>query len=75
VGAHSIGTTVEFHLEDAEIDPQLQFVPAIEPEDFAHLDSAIFVRPILQDRIQVKAHPEKMIEHLVFNCQSSREQD
>src|SRR4029077_6941337 len=71
VGAHSIGATMEFHLEDTEIDSQLQFVPAVEPEDFAHFDGAIFVRPILQDRIQVQAHPEKMIEHLVFNCQSS----
>jgi hypothetical protein len=30
------------------------------------------VRPILQNRIQIKTHPEKMIEHLVFNCQSWR---
>jgi hypothetical protein len=30
------------------------------------------VRPILQDGVQIQAHLEQMIEHLAFNCQSSR---
>jgi hypothetical protein len=30
------------------------------------------VRPILQNGVQIQAHPEQMIEHLVFNCQSWR---
>ena len=54
---HPIGTTAEFHLENTEVDSKLQFMPSIEPKDFAYLDSAIFVGPILEDCIQVKAHP------------------
>src|SRR5205814_5298097 len=72
VGAHSVGTAVEFHLEDAEVDPELQFVPAVEAENFANFDGALFMRPILENGVEVEAHPEKMIEHLVFNCQSLR---
>src|SRR5207248_11755981 len=72
VGAHSVRTAVELHLEDPEVDPELQFVPAIEAENFANFDGAIFMRPILENGVEVEAHPEKMIEHLVFNCQSLR---
>jgi hypothetical protein len=72
VRPHSVGPAGEFHLKDAQIDAQLQFLPAIEPQNFAHLNGTILVRPVLENRVQVKAHLEKMMEHLVFNCQSPR---
>jgi hypothetical protein len=72
VRASAVGPTGELHLEDAEIDPELQFLPAVQSKDLAHLDGAVLVRPILQNGVQVQAHPEQMIEHFRFNCQSLR---
>jgi hypothetical protein len=65
----SIGPAGHFHLQHAEIDPQLQFLPAIEPDDLAHLDRAVLVRPVLQDRVQIQTHRKSSIEHLPFLCQ------
>src|SRR5207253_8812178 len=70
--AHAIGPAGQLHLQNAEIDPELQFLPAIQSEDFAHFDRAVLVRPILQNRVQIQTHAEQMIEHLLFNCQSWR---
>src|ERR1700736_753667 len=67
-----VRATGQFHLQNAEIDPQLQFLTAVHSEDLAHFDGAILVRPILQNAIQIQAHPEQMIGHLLFNCQSWR---
>jgi len=44
----AIGTADDFHLEDAEVDPELEFLPPVEADDFAHLDGAGFMRPILK---------------------------
>ena len=55
----AIGPAGHFHLQHAEIDAQLQFLAAIEPDNLAHLDRARFVRPILQDRVQIQTHCEK----------------
>src|SRR5438270_13879429 len=68
----TVGTSGQFHLQHAKIDPEMKFLAAIEPKNFAHFDRAILVWPILQNAIQIQAHPEQMIEHLRFNCQSSR---
>ena len=65
----AIGPASHFHLQYAEIDSQLQFLSAIEPGDFAHLDVAILMRPILQDRIKVQTHRSRNIGHLTFACQ------
>ena len=62
----------QFHLQHTEVDPELQFLPTVQSEDFPHFDGAVLMRPILQNGIQIQAHPEQMIEHLVFNCQSWR---
>ena len=72
VRASAVGPTGELHLEDAEIDPELQFLSAVQSQDFAHLDGAVLMWPILQNGVQVQAHPEQMIGHFRFNCQSSR---
>ena len=58
----SIGTAFHLHLEEAEIDPELQFLAAIEARDFAHFDRAGFVRPIVEERVQIEAHREETIE-------------
>jgi hypothetical protein len=56
VGALAIGTTGDFHLEDAEVDPELQFFPPVEADDLAHLDGARFMRPVPEQRIEIKTH-------------------
>jgi len=68
----TIGPTAQLHLQHPEIDPELQFMPAIQPKYFAYFDGTVFMGPVFQNGVQVEAHPEKMIEHLVFNCQSPR---
>ena len=65
----SVWPAGHFHLQHAEIDPQLQFLPTIEPDDLAHLYRAVLVRPILQDRVQIQTHRKSSIEHLPFLCQ------
>src|SRR6266480_2914817 len=70
----SIGPSNHFHLQHAKIDPQLQFLSTIEPGDLAHLDVAILVRPVLQDRIQIQTHRSRNIGHLTFACQLCRGQ-
>ena len=47
----AIGPAVHLHLEQAEVDPELQFLAAIESEDFAHLDRARFMRPIFDEPV------------------------
>ena len=44
----AIGPAFHLHLQQAEVDPELQFFAAIQSEDFADLDRAGFVRPIFQ---------------------------
>ena len=46
-----VGTAFHLHLEQAEIDPELQFFAAIEARNFAHFDRAVFVRPIVEERV------------------------
>src|SRR5207253_7141247 len=45
VGAQAVGATGHLHLQDAEIDAQLQFFAAIEARHFPDLDHARFVWP------------------------------
>ena len=47
----AIRSPVQFHLQHAEIDSQLQFFAAIEAGDLAHFDAATLVRPISQDAV------------------------
>ena len=47
----SVGAAGHFHLENAEIDAELQFLLAIKAGDFAHFDAAAFVRPILLESV------------------------
>src|SRR6266851_5138660 len=54
--ALTIGTPGYFHLQHAEVDPQLQLLAAIEAGDLAHLNVAVLVRPIIQDAIQIQTH-------------------
>jgi len=72
VRAHAVRPAGQLHLQHSQIDPELQFLPAVQSKDLAHFDGAVLVRPILQNGVQIQAHPEQMIEHLVFNCQSWR---
>ena len=55
----AIGSSGDFHLQDAEIDAQLQFFATIEPGDFAHLNGAALIGPILQDGVEIQAHRTK----------------
>ena len=55
----AIGPASRLHLQNAEIDSQLQFLTSIEPQNLAHLDRASLMRPILQNRVQIQAHREK----------------
>src|SRR5262249_54979919 len=68
VRAPTIGSSGDFHLQDAEIDAQLQFFAAVEPGDLAHLNSAALVGPILQNGMEIQAHRSK---HPTFNVRLS----
>ena len=57
VRPHAVGTAGQFHLQDAEIDPELQFLAAVQSKDLAHFDGAVLVRPILHNGVQIQAHP------------------
>jgi hypothetical protein len=52
----SIRPAAHFHLEDAEIDTELQLFASIEPGDLAHFNVAVLVRPFSQDGIQIQTH-------------------
>jgi hypothetical protein len=52
----AIGTTGDFHLKHAKVDPKLQFLPPVEADDLADFDGARFMRPIPEQRIEIKTH-------------------
>ena len=60
----AIGSSGDFHLQDAEIDAQLQFFATVEPGDFAHFNGAALIGPILQNGVEIQAHRTK---HPTFN--------
>ena len=47
----AIGPAFHLHLEEAEVDPKLQFFPAIEARNFPDLDRASFMRPVFQQAV------------------------
>ena len=51
VRAHAIGPAGQLHLQNAEIDPELQFLAAVQSKDLAHFDRAVLVRPIFKNGI------------------------
>ena len=51
VRALPVGPAFHFHLEQAEIDPELEFFAAIETRYFANFDRAGFVRPLFQEAV------------------------
>src|SRR5262249_36344379 len=59
VGALPIWTAFELHLEQAQVNPELQFFPAIQTLHFTDLDRAGFVRPTLEKTVQVETHRRK----------------
>ena len=65
----AIGTTGDFHLENAEIDPELQFFPPVEADDLAHLDGARFMRPVPEQRIEIKTHVVNNVRNASGCCQ------
>jgi len=54
--AQAIGPAGQLHLQNAEIDPQLQFLAAIEADDFAHFDCPILVGPVFQNGVEIQTH-------------------
>ena len=69
VRTQPVRATGHLHLQNAKVDPQLQLLATIQAEYLAHLDGARFVRPILQDRVQVQTHLTK--KHRIFNVRLS----
>jgi hypothetical protein len=67
--ALAIGAAGGFHLEDAEVDPELEFLAAIEARDLAHLDGARFMRPIPEQRIKIKTHLVNNVRNGACACQ------
>jgi hypothetical protein len=59
VWALPVRTSFQFHLEQAEVDPELQFIAAIKALDLSNLDRAGFVGPFVEETIQVEAHRRK----------------
>ena len=66
----AVGTPGEFHLENAEVDPELQFFPPVEADDLAHLDGARFMRPVPEQRIEIKTHVVNNVRNARGCCQS-----
>ena len=54
--AAPIGPTAHFHLKNAEVYSKLQFFIAIQSNNLADFDCANFMRPIFQERIEIKTH-------------------
>jgi hypothetical protein len=52
----TIGAPAHFHLQHAEVDPQLQLLATIEAGYLPHFNVAVLVRPIFQNGIQIQAH-------------------
>jgi integrase/recombinase XerD len=52
----SIRPAGHFHLENTEVDPELQFLVPVQADDFTHFDRAAFMGPIFQERIEIKTH-------------------
>ena len=69
VRALAIGAAGDFHLENAEIDPELQFLAPVEADNLAHLDGAGFMRPILEQRIEIKTHYVNNVRNYALACQ------
>jgi hypothetical protein len=69
VRALAIGTAGDLHLEHAEVDPELEFFPPVQADDFAHLDGAGLVRPILEQRIEIKTHDVNNVRNDAPGCQ------
>jgi hypothetical protein len=51
VRALTVGPAFHLHLEEAEVDPELQFFPAVEARNFPNLDRAGLVGPIFQKAV------------------------
>ena len=51
VGPLAIGPAFHLHLQQTEVDPELQFFAAIETGDFPDLDRAGFMRPVFQQAV------------------------
>ena len=64
-----IGPAGHFHLKNAEVDAELQFLAAIESDNFAHFDCAGFMRPIFQERIEIKTHYANNVRNSGSLCQ------
>src|ERR1044071_9456710 len=58
----------QFHLQNTEIDSQLQFLAPIEAGNLAHFDAAALMRPIFQDTVEIQTHVAK---HPAFNLHLS----
>jgi hypothetical protein len=56
MGPLSVRPAGHLHLENAEVDPELEFFVAVQTDDFTHFDCAAFMRPIFQERIEIKTH-------------------
>ncbi len=52
----SVRPAGHLHLENPEVDPELQFFVAVEADDFPHFDRTGFMGPIFEERIEVKTH-------------------
>src|SRR5688572_30915254 len=70
VRALPIGPARYLHLENAEVDPELQFLPPVQPDNLAHFDRPSFMRPILEQRIEIKTHDVNNVRNSASLCQS-----
>ncbi len=53
----SVGPTIQFHLENAQIHPQLDFSPTVVAGHDPHQDRFGIELPLVQDSRQVAGHP------------------
>ena len=56
--AHAVGPAAHLHLEDAEVDAQLDLVAPVQAGNAPDLDLARFEGPAGKDAVEVEAHVE-----------------
>src|ERR1700756_1882842 len=68
----AIRPTLQFHLDDSEVNPKLQLFTSIVPHDLTRFYLPGFMRPPVQQVVQVQIAHSHEISKEVGKCQKAR---
>ena len=71
----AVGPTLQFHLDDSEVNPKLQLLTSIVPHDLTCFYLSGFMRPPVQQVVQVQIAHSREISKEVGKCQKARRED